>query len=282
MKRLFAPIVLVCVAVGLGLFVLSPGTTHTSIATNGTSAVLADAPSLDSSASLAEGQTLFEQTCSSCHGVDAQGSALAPNLRGLGAATVDLWVSSGWMPLRNPTSQPIRKPPYFDPTQTKDIANFVGSLAGGPPIPTVDLSGASVSEGFSLFALNCAPCHTITGAGDALSDGISAPSLYDVTELQIAEAVRTGPGNMPRFGPGELSKAQLDDVISYVTKDIEHPDDPGGIGLGGVGPVAEGFVGLFVGVGVCMLIALWIGERGKRDEIEQDADHQGGGEPAHD
>ena len=46
-----------------------------------------------------EGETLFENNCSSCHGDDAQGSALAPNLHGVGAATVDLWVSSGWMPL---------------------------------------------------------------------------------------------------------------------------------------------------------------------------------------
>jgi ubiquinol-cytochrome c reductase cytochrome c subunit len=279
MKRLFVPLVFVLVAIALGLFVLSPGTSSAPLSST-TAPVLADAPSVNGSAALAEGQTLFEQTCSSCHGADAQGSALAPNLRGVGAATVDLWVSSGWMPLRDPTSQPIRKPPFFDPTQTRDVANFVGSLAGGPAIPTVDLSGSSISEGFSLFALNCAPCHTITGAGDALSNGISAPPLHGITELQVAEAVRTGPGNMPRFGPDELSQKQLNDVITYVTKDIEHPDDPGGIGLGGVGPVAEGFIGLFIGVGACMLVALWIGDR-KRDEEEEGAHHREEGEKVH-
>ena len=35
----------------------------------------------------------------------------------------------------------------------------------------------------------------------------------------------------------------------------------GGFGLGGVGPVAEGFVALLFGVGVLALIGFWIGER---------------------
>lgn len=215
------------------------------------------------------GKTLFDANCSSCHGIDAQGSALAPNLRGLGAATIDLWVSSGWMPLASPGAQPARKPSLFDRTQTIAIARYVADLApGGLAIPAVDLRGASVSEGFSIFALNCAPCHTITGAGDALSNGLSAPPLHGVTATQVAEAVRTGPGNMPRFGPGVVSNAQLRSLISYVTKYIEHPRNPGGLGLGGVGPVAEGFIGLFIGVGLCLVIALWIGDRTEDEEPE--------------
>ncbi len=227
------------------------------------SAVLVDARVPGTSAALAQGRTLFDENCSSCHGTQAQGSSLAPNLRGLGSATVDLWVSSGWMPLANPGVQPARKPSHFTPSQTLGIARYVASLApGGLAIPTVDLKGASSAEGFSVFALNCAPCHTITGAGDALSNGIVAPPLHGVTGTQIEEAVRTGPGNMPRFSTFTVSKQQLADVVDYVTRYVEHPDSPGGgLTLGGVGPVAEGFVGLFAGVGLCVLIALWIGDR---------------------
>jgi len=61
-----------------------------------------------------------------------------------------------------------------------------------------------------------------------------------------------------------------------VTRYIEHPRDPGGLGLGGVGPVAEGFVGLFVGVGLCVLAAFWIGDRTPRDLEEDGADGHGG------
>lgn len=287
LRRVAGPLTLVAAAVGLGLLAFAPARTVTAspaAAQPGAlpGSLLADATTASTASQLQMGKTLFEQSCSSCHGVSAEGSALAPNLRGLGAATVDLWVASGWMPLANPTAQPIRKPAKFDRAQTVAIANFVGSLGGGPAIPKMDLAGASVSQGMSVFAQNCAPCHTITGAGDALSNGITAPSLHGVTETMLAEAMRTGPGNMPRFGPKTLSDTQVRDVVAYVTQYLQHPGTPGGLSLGGVGPVAEGFVGLFVGVGLCVLVAFWIGDRTPHDSDEESA-HAGDGahEPGH-
>ena len=119
-----------------------------------------------------------------------------------------------------------------------------------------------MSVGANLFSLNCAACHTITGAGDALAFGTNAPSLQvrSITARQVAEAIRTGPANMPRFS-GNLTDQQVADLVSYVTGRIQHPDNPGGFGLGGVGPVAEGFVALLIGVGGLALICFWIGER---------------------
>ncbi|MGH9295246.1 MAG: cytochrome bc1 complex diheme cytochrome c subunit [Acidimicrobiales bacterium] len=241
---------------------------------------LADAGSaVASPAQLARGRILYEANCSSCHSANAGGSAVAPNLRGRGAGVVDLWLSTGWMPLAEPTAQPENKPPRFDRRQILDIAAFVSSLApGGLEIPTaaqLDLSKSSVENGFTLYSLNCAPCHTITGAGDALTAGYHAPPLHGVTAREIYEAVRSGPSQMPHFGPGNISPAQLTDIINYVTSTIEHPVSPGGLGLGGVGPVAEGFVGLFAGVGVCMLAAFWVGDRTEHDD-EQSDDGDGG------
>jgi hypothetical protein len=78
---------------------------------------------------------------------------------------------------------------------------------------------------------------------------------------------------MPRFGPGDISNHQALDVVLYVTKYIKTPANIGGIGLGGVGPVAEGFVGLFIGVGVCLLAAYWVGDRTSPDQDEHE--HEG-------
>jgi ubiquinol-cytochrome c reductase cytochrome c subunit len=261
------PAGIVGLAIVIGVVVFAPP--HGRAPSRASQIALAAAATRVSNADLQEGRTLFDATCSTCHGTFAQGSALAPNLEGLGSATVDLWVSSGWMPLANPTSQPLRKPALFNRQQTKDIAYYVASLSpGGPSIPIVSLKGASESTGFSLFALNCAPCHTITGAGDALSNGITAPPLHGLTKTQVAEAILTGPGNMPRL-IGEFTPRQVDDIVAYVTKDIEHPADPGGFGLGGVGPVAEGFIGLFIGVGLIVLVTLWIGDRSPADDEHQ-------------
>jgi ubiquinol-cytochrome c reductase cytochrome c subunit len=93
-----------------------------------------------------------------------------------------------------------------------------------------------------------------------LAAGTYAPSLRNIPAVQVAEAIRTGPGNMPRF-TGNLSDYQVNDIVKYVTTEIQHPQNIGGLGLGGLGPVAEGFVGLALGVGLLALIGFWVGER---------------------
>lgn len=244
---------------GLTFFFAAPA--PAASATSGSKALVGRSAAQDPQASpvvLAEGKRLFDAACSSCHGLDAQGSSRAPNLVGVGAATVDFWVSTGRMPLAYPTAQAEEKTPSFTPAQSRAIAEYVASLGpGGPPIPTVDLRNADLSSGQQLFATNCAACHIITGVGDALSNGLKAPSLYPATPTQIAEAMRTGPGNMPRFGPNTLSDKEVNDIVAYV-KYLHHPDDRGGFGLGHIGPIAEGFVALVLGIGSLLGVSWWI------------------------
>jgi ubiquinol-cytochrome c reductase cytochrome c subunit len=221
-----------------------------------------------SSALNALGQSLFLQNCASCHGVQANGvpadgtAGSYPNLIGLGAATVDFWIASGRMPAADPRSiQAERHSPRLTNAQAVAIASWVNSLDPAyPAIPTPNLKGADASNGEALFALNCAACHTITGGGDALASGTYAPSLRNIPGYQVVEAIRTGPGNMPRF-TGNLSDYQVRDIVAYVTGEIQHPQNPGGLGLGGLGPVAEGFIGLLLGVGLLALVGYWVGER---------------------
>jgi ubiquinol-cytochrome c reductase cytochrome c subunit len=214
------------------------------------------------------GQALFLQNCASCHGTEANGvpangtNGSFPDLVGLGPATIDFWVDSGRMPAANVRAvQAIRHTPRLTKDQAVAIAAWVNSLSPSyPDIPTAHLKNANVSDGAALFALNCASCHTIEGDGDALASDTFSPSLRNIPAFEVVEAVRTGPANMPRF-TGNLSDQQVDDIVKYVTTEIQHPNNPGGFGLGGLGPVAEGFVGLLLGVGILILIAYWVGER---------------------
>jgi len=216
------------------------------------------------------GKLLFDQICASCHGSEANGispsgaASIGPNLQGVGAATVDFWITTGRMPAADVAAvEAERKPPRLSDKQALEVAAYINSLDPSvPAVPTPNLKGADVADGASLFALNCAACHTITGAGDALAFGTNAPTLQNrqITAQQVVEAMRTGPANMPRFS-GNLSDAQVRDVVAYVTEKIQHPSNPGGAGLGGVGPVAEGFIALLLGVGGLALICFWIGER---------------------
>jgi len=214
------------------------------------------------------GQSLFLENCASCHGTQANGvpangtSGAFPNLVGLGPATIDFWVESGRMPAADPRAvQANRRTPRLSQTSALAIAAWVNSLSPSyPDIPSPNLASANVSDGAALFALNCAACHTIEGDGDALANGTFAPSLRNIPAYQVVEAIRTGPANMPRF-TGNLSDYQVADIVKYVTTEIQHPQNPGGFGLGGLGPVAEGFVGLLLGVGLLALVGFWVGER---------------------
>jgi ubiquinol-cytochrome c reductase cytochrome c subunit len=209
------------------------------------------------------GQALYAANCASCHGPEALGTTRGPNLQGLGAGTVDFWVSTGRMPLADSSIQATRKPPRFNRIQTLEIAAWVQSLTPGQgtKVPVVNTNGADLEAGGTLFTLNCAACHTITGAGDALAGGAYAPGLHLATPTQTVEAIRSGPGNMPHFSPGNITDTEARDITAYVNSVIQHPVDEGGVGLGGIGPVGEGFVALLLGVGVLMLVCFWIGDR---------------------
>jgi ubiquinol-cytochrome c reductase cytochrome c subunit len=264
-RRLFALPALLVVGVAVVGF-LSPGASTRAVSANSLNTANPITYQKLPKSYIAPGEKLFEANCSSCHGVDGTGTANGPNLVGVGPATADFWVSTGRMPLGNPAEQPTHKAARFPRKKILQIAAFVGSLS--PPvkgfpsgIPVVDLTHANVAEGNDMFVLNCAACHTITGAGDALAYGFSAPPLHKATAVQAVEALRTGPSNMPHFGPDQLNNQQVADIVAYVTGPIQHPNNRGGIGLGGIGPVAEGFIGLFIGVGGLMLVAFWIGDR---------------------
>jgi ubiquinol-cytochrome c reductase cytochrome c subunit len=74
--------------------------------------------------------------------------------------------------------------------------------------------------------------------------------------------MRVGPGEMPVFGPDLLTDDQVAQVAEYVEY-LDDPADPGGLPIGRTGPVAEGFVAWFVGIGALLLIVAWIGTRSK-------------------
>ena len=67
---------------------------------------------------MARGRALFAQECASCHGEDLRGRPeKGPSLRGAGAAAADFYLSTGRMPLADPTDEPTRAhPPTRAPT----------------------------------------------------------------------------------------------------------------------------------------------------------------------
>ena len=67
----------------------------------------------------------------------------------------------------------------------------------------VNTNGADLESGQTLFTLNCAACHTITGAGDALAGGRLRAEPASGHPTQIVEAIRSGPGQHAPLRPGQ-------------------------------------------------------------------------------
>ncbi len=209
---------------------------------------------------IAAGKALFQASCSSCHGLEAQGTSQAPSLIGAGAAAVFFQMSTGRMPAKEVGAENERKPVTFTPQQIDDIAGYVASLGGGPPIPTadqVDPRTGNPGVGSALFNANCAQCHGFAGAGGALTYGKDAPPLTESTPVQIYTAMLTGPEAMPVFSDGALPPQAKRDIISFITQTRVEPN-PGGFSLGRTGPVTEGIVIFLGGLGFLVIIALWI------------------------
>jgi quinol---cytochrome-c reductase cytochrome c subunit len=227
-------------------------------------------PSAEKNMPLLElGYQLYAGNCSSCHGTVGLGvqpststegaggiRAAGPPLRGVGALAADFYLRTGFMPLAHPGAQPRRSRVLFSPHELDALIAYVASLGAGPKVPQPHPERGNVAEGLTLFTEHCAGCHQVAAQGGYLT-GAVAPALTAATPTQIAEAVRVGPYLMPRFSSRAISDRELDSIVAYV-RYAKSPRDPGGWGIGRLGPVPEGLVAWFIAgvalVGCCLVI----------------------------
>jgi ubiquinol-cytochrome c reductase cytochrome c subunit len=187
-----------------------------------------------------------------------------PALVGVGSAAVYFQVSTGRMPLNQQSAQAEEKPAMFNPQQVDALGAFIQAHGGGPQKPAQSgqmLVGTDPARGGQLFRLNCASCHNFTGQGGALSGGKYAPSLQDASPDVIYTAMLSGPQNMPKFSDRQLTSAEKQDIIAYIQSVQGGSNDPGGNGLGGLGPISEGFIAWMVGILALVGVTLWIGAK---------------------
>jgi ubiquinol-cytochrome c reductase cytochrome c subunit len=206
----------------------------------------------------ARGRALYLQSCASCHGEDLRGRPeQGPSLRGVGAAAVDFYLSTGRMPIDSPTDEPTRATAAFSRPDIAALVAYVGAF-GGPAIPPVDPARGSIARGKEAFTERCAGCHQVVGRGGIVT-GAFVPALRDATPRQLGEAVRVGPYLMPKFGPRQVDARELNDLAAY-TRFTTHPDDRGGWAIGNLGPVPEGLVAWLLGGVVLLAVVRVLGE----------------------
>ena len=239
--------------------------------------------STTSQSSIEHGRDLFLVSCSSCHGQHGEGvvevpgkTNYGPPLVGVGAADVDFQVGTGRMPMAQPGQQAEAHPVEFTPQEIRDLAAFVASLGPGPAIPpksaydTQNSTNADVVRGGDFFRTNCTACHNFAGAGGALPEGKHAPSLTDVSNKHIFEAMIVGPQQMPVFSNQVIKPQEKRDIIAYLNSIRDMPKY-GGSTLGSLGPVSEGLWAWVVGIGSLVCFAVWIASHTARSSKKKGA-----------
>ena len=208
-----------------------------------------------------EGQQIFLKGCTSCHGLNAEGGAVAPSLIGVGAASVDFQVGTGRMPMQDMSQQAMRKAPVYNEEEVAALAAYVASLAHGPRAYTNEEikweRDGNTAEGGELFRNNCAMCHNFAGQGGALSQGKYAPTVMGVEARHIYEAMITGPQAMPVFNDKIITPEEKLSIIKWI-KSAESEPALGGASLGRVGPVTEGLLVWTLVLGLLIGIAVWL------------------------
>jgi ubiquinol-cytochrome c reductase cytochrome c subunit len=209
----------------------------------------------------AAGRALYERSCITCHGSNLQGvPGRGPSLIGVGGASVFFQVHTGRMPLVRPEAQGPTKPSVFSEQEIDQLMAYVQANGGGPTLPSGDLRDGDLAQGGELFRLNCSSCHSFVGEGGALSSGKAAPSLKDADDRTIYAAMLSGPENMPVFGDNQLTPDEKRSIINYI-QTIKTQPDPGGAGIGRLGPVPEGLVAWVVGIGALLFGVFWMGSK---------------------
>ena len=220
---------------------------------------------------IADGRSLYDTHCITCHGANLRGTAGVPSLMNAGGASVDFYVGTGRMPDALKSQQAVHTNPHFTNAQIDALDAYVTSRAtSGWPIPHVAIDDRLLQHGRSLFEENCEACHGAAGQGASAGGYWVALPLYQATAKQIGEAIRIGPGVMPQFTRAQLSDRDIASLATYVHYLTAVSPSYGGFTMDYAGPAAEGLVGGLLGVGALFWVIYFTGTKADGTRLSDD------------
>jgi cbb3-type cytochrome c oxidase subunit III len=165
------------------------------------------------------GQKLYVAKCGGCHTLGNAGTkgTLGPNLdwafrgphrEGFKQSTIQNVILDQIREAADPMPKNLVKG-----QDAQDVAYYVAQVAGVPG--KTKPPGGAATDGKSIFATNCASCHTLKAAG---ATGTVGPNLDTLkpTEPVVERQVTNGGGGMPPF-KGQLSAAEIKAVAEFVS-----------------------------------------------------------------
>jgi ubiquinol-cytochrome c reductase cytochrome c subunit len=208
------------------------------------------------------GALLYQQRCAQCHGGNGSGGVVqgtdrpAPAVDQVEVAYVDLVLRSGRMPPPgDPFDNRLREPTVTGEDREALVAWMTDAFGLEGEIPEVQ--AGDPAEGLPVYAVQCAHCHGSSGGGGVAGAGAFTPPLTSYEPVVIAEAIRVGPFEMPRFSEEQLTDEEVGAVAGYLAA-VEQEQGTPIFGLVEINPVyASAFVALLALVVVLSLF--WIG-----------------------
>jgi ubiquinol-cytochrome c reductase cytochrome c subunit len=175
----------------------------------------------------AAGERLYTLHCVMCHGTAGGGGLTpdgrrAPSVNDVSIAYARLVLRTHRMPPgADPFDARARPGAYTEEQQADVLAYMVERFDLDGDVETPPLGDAA--SGLELYQLNCAACHGATGAGGVAGGGAWTPRIHGYDAQVIADAIRVGPFEMPRFSPDVLNDEEVGDIAAFLHEVDEEP-----------------------------------------------------------
>lgn len=189
--------------------------------------MLLQVSSLPDGALLSSGLTLYSENCTSCHGINGEGTTLAPALNTPEIRATDGFelariieqgvpgtLMAGW----NNALSDIELSSLVSFLQHWDELDAMGIAIPVVEAEPIDMSPEAIAEGQRLFSITCTSCHGTSGYGSPLAPALNNSLFLSTTsDTQIHQIIAMGVPNtlMPAWG-ARLNDADISSIIAYM------------------------------------------------------------------
>jgi mono/diheme cytochrome c family protein len=160
----------------------------------------------------ARGAEIFESICFACHGINGEGTEIAPALKdAVRLATFD----DDWYRETIAMGRPSRGMPTWgtvlSPDQIDDLVALIGLWREGGSVSVEE------PEGDELYAEFCAACHGPSGEGGIGPALVDNEFVASQNEAELAELISSGRADtaMPGF-EGRLSDLEVAAIVAFL------------------------------------------------------------------
>jgi mono/diheme cytochrome c family protein len=166
----------------------------------------------------ASGAAIFNSTCYACHGINGQGTNIAPALN-----SPDLLskFDDKWFKDTITKGRPAKGMPTWgrvlSPQQVDAVVAYIRAWQTKPPANTNIPAGGDPANGAVIYANTCIVCHGAAGTGTDRAPTLTSDAVRSRSGADLFTTISAGrlDKGMPAWGH-VFSPAQIGDLVAYL------------------------------------------------------------------